>query len=180
MNRVLWLAPAAAALAAAAVGTWWLLQPVPIPAAPAAPAAQIRLARATGAEISMLEAKAGRACRCARRLPTASPGRTACWADFERNIARYEHEEMSSMCIPLSTTVDCFPAMNGQCFVKDEGGGACSLDEARTLEAIWAQGARGDQQSQDRASRQMDEAVRAFIRHERVPVPRPSGESCSD
>jgi hypothetical protein len=184
MNRFIWLAPATVALAAATAGAWWLVQPAPTPANPAVPipaaeAAPLRLARATGAQISMMEEEAGRACRCARRLPTTSPGRAACWAGFERNVARYEHQESSSMCLPLSTTITCFPDMDGRCLIKDYGGGACSLHEARTLEAIWAREARNDQPSWDRAGRHMNEAVQTFIRGESVRVPGHSSGGCS-
>src|SRR4051812_39357647 len=49
MRRFTWLAPATGALAAGAACAWWLIQSAPVPATTAAP---IRLARATGAEIS--------------------------------------------------------------------------------------------------------------------------------
>jgi hypothetical protein len=64
---------------------------------------------------------------------------------------------------------------DGQCFVKDYDGGACSLDEARTLEAIYAEDQAHPVPGRDRWA----EAVHSFIRGEPVNRPLQSGGGCS-
>jgi len=59
------------------------------------------------------------------------------------------------------------------------GGSACTAEEARTIEAIWARRAHGDNVAQNRANREIEQAVQAFIRGDQVRGPGYSGGGCS-
>lgn len=92
---------------------------------------------ATATEIDSMQARADAACRCARgRGDMAGSGE--CWTDFEEGIARYAHQEMSSLCAEDSSTSVCFVSPAGQtprCISKIRPRGACSHDEARLAQA---------------------------------------------
>lgn len=94
-------------------------------------------AMATATEIDAMQARADAACRCARgRGDMAGSGE--CWAGFEEEVARYAHEEMSSLCAEDSSTSVCFVSSAGQtprCISKIRPRGACSHDEARLAQA---------------------------------------------
>lgn len=169
MDRGLWLLLLIGVLAAGAFGAWRLSQAYPMTAATLLP-------RATNAEIDMMEQQAGHACRCARQRHER-PWQSACYAEFNQTVARYEHEEWSAMCAPISDTVACFTLGNGQqrCITRDWGGDACSLEEARTLEAIYAEDQAHPIPGRDRWT----ETVQSFIRGERVRAPRQSRGGCS-
>lgn len=94
-------------------------------------------AMATATEIDAMQARADAACRCARGRGDR-PGSGECWADFEQEIARYAHEEMSSVCAEDSRTSVCFVSPAGQnprCISKIRPRGACSHDEASLAQA---------------------------------------------
>lgn len=139
----------------------------------------------TRAELTRFQAQAENACRCARLLPEGDGGRQACWQDFERSIARYEHNDSAMPCMPLSSTHVCFgggdlsvSSNSNTCVVRDPGGGACTAEEAQTLDRIWSDAMRNsaDPQASQRANARMNAAVQAFIRGERVSRPRaPAG-----
>lgn len=82
--------------------------------------------------------------------------------------------------MPLAPTLVCFGNSSGhqECIIRDHDGGACTPEEARTLEAIWSDETDSDpngREAQNRASARMEAAVQAFIRGERVAVRQSSG-----
>ena len=121
-----------------------------------------------------LKSRALEACRCARRMEAGSQ-REACWAQFEAHVDRYEHSDVDTYCHPISPSSVCFGGGPENCIVREYGSGACTLDEARTLEAIWSRHSGPDQPSQERAGMLMNEAVQGFIRGDPVPPSRSSG-----
>lgn len=134
----------------------------------------------SNAELRAMEAQAGDACRCARRLKPGDPAREACWSGLQRNIDRFEHSEAMYACAPLAPSDICFGQGEGRCISKEYGGGACTSEEARILEAIFAETIREDvPKSAELANKRMGEAVQSFIRGEKVAVWPSSGPSCS-
>ena len=132
------------------------------------------------AELKAMEAQATKACRCARKLKDKDPGRDACWSKFKRNVDQFAHSEMAAACLPLSTSVICFGNGVERCITNDFGGGACTAEEARTLEAVWANSIHDDDpKSFELAEKRMNEAVQSFIRGEKVATSAPSGATCS-
>ena len=97
-------------------GMWWLTAPHP-------------LALPSHAEVAALQGRADAACRCSR---TGSYDR--CWADYRREIGRFEHSESGTMCAEESVTLDCF--LHGMsddppCITTGRPYGACSDAEMR-------------------------------------------------
>jgi hypothetical protein len=91
---------------------------------------------ATPTQIHAMQVRADAACVCARGREDMQ-GRGQCWADFEREVARYAHQEMSGLCEDSNTSI-CFVASAGQnprCIAKARPRGACSDDEARLAQA---------------------------------------------
>ena len=173
-RRLLILAAILVLTGLASGGGWYLLRidPEPTDSEPS----PVRLVRATNAEIDLLETQAGEACRCARRRHE-TPWQSACYAGYRRSLARYEHEEWTAMCMPISPHDDCFPLGGGRqrCITRDWGGDACSNDEARILEAIDADSERRPTEARERWAA----AVQSFIRGERVRVSPHGGGGCS-
>ena len=132
------------------------------------------------AELKAMEAQAADACRCARKLEPNDPGRTACWSKFQASISRFPHSEMVAACMPLSPSKVCFGEGVEHCITNDYGGGACTSEEARTLEAVWGTAVRDDDpKSFELADQKMKEAVQAFIRGEKPAVSAPAGATCT-
>ena len=94
------------------------MRPVPMPTEP---------------QLREFQAQADAACMCDRHRPNASQERE-CWAEFDRNIARFEHFDTSTMCMEESVSEVCFgSSITGQnrCVLKQREYGTCSAAEAR-------------------------------------------------
>ena len=113
------------ALAALAIaGGAWLLRPV----------TNVTKAIPNADERTALQAEADSACACARRLGD-DPQNGACWATFERRLARYDYSTSSTACMSDSATSVCFGPFEGpgyyeSCILKHRPYGACSEEEA--------------------------------------------------
>ena len=122
----------------------------------------------TPAQRASLQEEALRGCRCERRFPHGDPRRESCWTRFYRELEPFDYSTASTMCMPTSTEEVCF---GDDCIVKSYGSGACTAEEARIIDSIWAETAGEDQASWDRAGDRIGEAVQAFIRGERLTAP---------
>jgi hypothetical protein len=161
------------AQAALAAGGGWALLQAPHDSATARPSLTRLPAEA---ELHAMRAQADEACRCARSS-RPGPARSACWSGYEHNVGGFEHYEMVDMCLPLQSTLTCFGSgMNMEhCIERSRGDDACSDEEARILEGIFAE----EQEHPTRGRDRWAEAVAAFIRHDSVPRPHHYGEGCS-
>ena len=107
---------------------WW--QPSLRPAETGRPPERLSVPNAT--QIRQLQEQADAACRCDRRSPDV-PWDQACWADFDRTIAMFEHWQTGSACMEESTSQVCFgqgviPTPE-RCLFKERSYGACSAEE---------------------------------------------------
>lgn len=125
-----WRALAAFALLALSglVAWWWLDAGTPLPEAPVA--AELR--NPTAQEVHALQMEADRSCRCAREEGANASGQD-CWGRFERQLAEFDHNQMSSACMAASSTSVCFESVDGgnDCISKVRPFGACSDQELR-------------------------------------------------
>jgi hypothetical protein len=58
-------------------------------------------------DIPRLQALATESCRCARSTP-GDGGKRHCWADFERQAARFDPSPYKTYCEPISPSGYCF------------------------------------------------------------------------
>lgn len=162
-----------------AAGLWWLTQrPADLSSSDVGFVGNERTTGPvpTRAELAEMQARAENACRCSRQPRRAGGRPPSCWQEFDRAVGRFEHSEMVAACVPLSTVAVCFGGE--QCITRDHGGGACTAEEARTIDAIWTQAMReggGSRQRSERANARVAQAIQSFIRGERVTVPQTSG-----
>jgi hypothetical protein len=172
---MLLLAPLVALIA---VACWFVLSPRvgpnPPPTVGAIPGTGTGTATPTSRQLAALRAQALNACRCARRLPHGDGGRGACWGEFNRAISQFSYSAGGTLCGPMSTEEICF---EGECVVQSYGGGACSQDEARVLQAIVDE---DFMQNPERFESRMDHAVQAFVRGERIEAPHGAQPGCTD
>ena len=117
------------------------------------------------AQIVEFEATAQQGCRCARAEADRGGDIAGCWAELDRKIAGYEPSESSALCGRFSPTEICFGESSDElCFTKDYGGGACTAEEAKILQAIYAAAIRGRDETSPHPDEAADQAVKALIR----------------
>jgi hypothetical protein len=123
----------------------------------------------SGDEVSALRQVAEEACRCAR----SSGDTSQCWTRFRE---RTQHLAFSgsyaSACFPVSTALECynetdadggFCISTGHTLVFGDEAELCSEEEARTVEAIYAQTLRAtgdDERALDAASAAAGDLIR--------------------
>jgi hypothetical protein len=144
---------------------------------PAGPEAASPAEKASPArvDVAALQLVADAACRCAR----SSPDDKSCWAELEAATAAYRPgESLASACFPISTSVDCFnddAPDGGFCIVTGRlvtgGKTLCSAEEAKTVEAVFADVLERSDDDYQAATSAAAEAADALARGERLEAP---------
>ncbi len=97
---------------------------------------QARAATApTLVELRRMQQIADAACRCEKQAGKA-PNDQGCWANFEREVARFEHSEHATACMHESVAYVCFPSRGEaefakHCVFRERKYASCSEDEER-------------------------------------------------
>lgn len=160
------------ALAASATFAW---RPAAGPATPA------RSGLPTVVEIAAFQAQAEQACRCARTR-TDESAKKDCWAGFERAIAPWPHNDLTSMC-EFSLEGICFGDDFDACVTKSWSGpvggqgSICTPEELQTAEAVFLDALRREERgaTRDSAYKALERTLEGFARNDKFTARRSEG-----
>ena len=130
-------------------------------------------------DIPRFQVLATESCRCARTKPGEGAKR-ACWAEFERQIERYEPSRHVTACDPVSPSGYCFSNDWEACVITEysaspETASLCSAEEARIAEAAFNDALKQAPNEPNAAFNAFFDTARALARGEKLAAAAGSG-----
>lgn len=129
-----------------------------------------QMSDAARTEVAHLQTLATSACRCTREKGEAAS--EACWQEYKTAIAGRKVGESTTMCWPVSPSLDCISIYGSEeCIVTEYGDGICTKEEAQAVEAAFsaALNAEGnfdtlDDAAKSRANERSNAALEAILK----------------